>query len=203
MYGDARSAYDNKINLITEYNPHMLVTGDYNSDGNVDIAYTDTLEGIVSVLFGNDKRRFSEEFVLFRKNVSALTSFYSKFITGIAALDMNGYIYIVSQLGSFSEDVSIAAGIKPGVLSVFDYLNDGLNDLCFIDEERAVINFLVRNNEGLPHKLYQSKLHFPHREIITDDYSKEVKVFYCWTSGEKLIEIITADFGKNEFKKRP
>lgn len=202
-FGDALAAYDQHIVIPTLYIPHLLVNGDFNGDGNIDIVYADTISGTVSVIFGEDDRKFSDELLMLKKNnVSAMIPYYSKFITSVSVLDYNGNLYNISKLRSVASDVNITAGIHPGALNYFDYLNNGITDLCYIDEGQSSINFLLRSSEGIPDKLYNYRLHFPHREIICDSYSKEVKVFYCWTRGEKLIEIVTADFGSNKFTKQ-
>jgi len=140
--------------------------------------------------------------MLFRKkNISALIPYYSKFIGGIAALDSSGTIYYINEFTSLGEEVSITGGLKPGVMSWFDYKNDGMTDISFIDEEEVTLNLLVRNSAGIPSDLFKYKLYLPHREIETESISKVKKIFYCWTRGEKLIEIITADFENNIFSR--
>jgi hypothetical protein len=202
LYGDELSSYENNVVLQTSYVPHKVITGDFNSDGSIDIAYADTASGIVSVFFADDERNFDQEYLLFKKNrITSLVPFYSRFITGMAAYSSDGRIYIISQFQSVGEEVSITAGVKPGVLNPFDYTNNGINDIAYIDEEEPSLNLLARDNSGVPEKLYKHKLHYPHKEIITDNFSKEVKVFYCWTRGEKLIEIITADFNENKLSR--
>jgi hypothetical protein len=192
--GDGFSSYERRIQINTKYQPHLMVNGDFNNDGNIDIVYADTVTGIVSVIFAEEDFTFSEEYILFQKeNITSLVPYYSKFIKGISALTNTGNIYTVTGLFSFSDDVSITSGIKPSGINYFDYKNDGIADICFIDEYDGNINFILRNNAGIPDKIFSKKLHFPQKEIITDFTNKE-HVFYLWTSGEKLIEIITADF---------
>lgn len=203
FFGDALSAYDKQIDISTLYTPHLIVNGDFNGDGNIDIVYADTVSGSVSAIFGKDNREFSEELLLLKKNnITALIPYYSKFITSVAVLNYSGNLFSISRLRSVASDLNLTAGIHPGAVNYFDYLDNGITDLCYIDEEQSTINFLLRNAEGTPDKLYYYKLHFPQKEIITDSYSKEIKVFYCWTRGSKLIEIVTADFGNNKFTKQ-
>jgi hypothetical protein len=202
LYGDESSSYANSIVLKTKYVPHKLITGDFNSDGSIDIAYADTATGIVSIFFADNNRDFNQEHLLFKKdNITSLVPFYSRFITGLAAYSSSGRVYIISQFYSVGEDISITAGIRPGIVFPFDYTSNGINDIAYIDEEESALNLIVRDNSGIPDKLYKHKLHYTHKEILVDNYSKEVKVFYCWTRGEKLIEIITADFNENQLSR--
>jgi hypothetical protein len=202
LYGDENASYENSVFINTLYVPHIIITGDFNRDGNIDLAYADTLSGAVSVFFADEERNFSGEHLLFiKQNVISLVPFYSKFISGLAAYSSDGYIYTVTQLLSFSDDVSLIAGIKPGAVDYFDYQNNGINDIVYIDEGDESLNLLVRNNSGIPDKFFKHKLHLPHKEILIDNYSREVKIFYCWTRGEKLIEIITADLAENRLSR--
>jgi hypothetical protein len=202
IYGDVHSDYEESVSLTTKYTPHILVTGDFNKDGNIDIVYADTVAGSVSVFFSSGERQFFEEHLLLKKkNITSIVPYYSKFITGIAAYSSDGSVYMISNLQLLGDDVSLSAGIKPGVLIHFDYLNNGINDIAYIDEEGPTLNLIIRANTGIPELLYKYMLHYPHQEITTDNYSGEIKVFYCWSRGEKLIEVITADFGEGKLSR--
>jgi hypothetical protein len=202
LYGDEYASHSDSYELLTRYDPHIFITGDFNRDGNIDIAYADTAAGTVSVFFAGEDRQFSEEHLLLKKdNITSLVPFYSRFITGLAAYSSSGNIYTVTQMLSLGDEVNITAGMKPGILNHFDYLGNGINDIAYIDEEESVLNLLVRNNSGIPDKLYKYSLHYPHKQITVDNTSKEVIVFYCWTRGEKLIEIVNADFRNNNLSR--
>jgi hypothetical protein len=193
-FSDPFSLMEEQTIIKTHYNPHLMITGDFNRDGNIDITYADTAAGVVSVLFGRDQRKFSEEVPLFRKkNLVFLIPYYSRFITGIAVLSSEGIIYTVEDLITPGEKLSLAAGLIPGAVKPFDYMNDGIADIVYIDEGTGKLNLVIRNADGVPEILLPQKIHYPHKEITVDDSRKTEKVFYCWTKGEKLVEILSID----------
>jgi hypothetical protein len=201
-YGSPVFPFEEETELTARYNPHLFVTGDFNRDGHIDLIYADTTSGIIAAFFATEERHFAEELILFqKKDAVSIAALYSKFFNGIAVLGKDGSLYLINEALSISEEINLIAGIKPGAVNYFDFLNNGITDICYIDENIPSINFIIRNSEGVPEKVYQYKLHSVFREITVDNSSKETKSFYCWTKGEKLIEIIQADFKQNRFKK--
>lgn len=203
IYGDSASSYSRNVKINTEFVPDKIIIGDFNRDGKMDIAYLNKKEGELSVIFAKSELGFYPEINYMKKpGLSDAVPFYSRFINGIAAIDGKGNVYILSNLPSVSENVNIAVTSDPGAINYFDDGNNGINDICYIDNSSNTLNLLVRNNAGIPSLLYTARLFRSHKSILPDNVSAKKKIFFCYTRGEKLIEEISADLGTNELKRR-
>lgn len=200
FYGDFASAYDDTVKINTKYAVDKLITGDFNRDGRIDIAYINRTKGILSLIFSKDDRKFFPELVYWKKNdLNDFIPYYSKFVNGIVALSSKEEFYLVSNLSSLSDEASIIAGAYPTAVSYFDKNNNSINDLCFIDGYNKTLNLLIRNNSGIPGTWFPIPLFENESEVIVNNKLPRNKTFYCFTRDKKLIEIINVDLSKYIF----
>lgn len=199
IFGDSVSSYYSTLSLPTQHKPDKFIFGDFNKDGKLDIAYISIKDSTLSIFFAKGYREFYPELTYFRKDgIVNIIPYYSKFIDGFAVLSNEGQLYTVTKLSSIFDDVKITAGLKPTLLNYFDKDNNGIWDICFIDEPIKTLNLVLRNNSGIPSLLYQVKLFELPDRIEIDNSEKQVKTFYCYAIDKKLIEIIKVDFSKNK-----
>jgi hypothetical protein len=201
-YGDFTSSYKDTLDIITKYNVDKFVTGDFNRDGKIDIAYLNNEGGILSVIFAKDSRTFYPELVYLKKDsLSDIIPYYSKFVNGISLLNKEGKIYLISNLTSFSDSVNIVSGGFPTAISYFDKDNNGINDLCFIDGFNKTLNLIIRSNSGIPEIWFPLPLFEEETDIIVNNENPQFKTFYCYTRDKKLIEVLNVDLKKNKFSR--
>ncbi len=200
-YGDFRSSYENTTKIETLYKPDKYIIGDFNKDGRIDLAYLNLEHSLVSVLFAkNDFEFYPEIIYLQQKELTDISPYYSRFVDGIAALSLDGNIHTITNLSSFTEDVDISLGAKPGAISFFDTDNNGITDFCFIDEYDKKIKFVLRNSGGIPANFFSYQLHENHTKIISENLNSGFKNYTCYSIDKKLIEIIKADFDNNKIE---
>ncbi len=198
IYGDFASSYSQSTAIKTKYYPDQVITGDFNRDGKIDIAYINREEGIISIIFAKTNNTFYPEVIYHKKNgIENLIPFYSKFINGIALVDTSGFVYTITNLPSFAVNVNLSLGASPTAIASFDDGNNGINDISFIDSSTSTLNLLVRNNSGIPALLYSYPLAENHSQIVVDNQFPKSKTFFCFSPGKRLIEIIKADFNNN------
>jgi hypothetical protein len=203
QYGDASSSYGEKVIISTLYAADKIIAGDFNSDGYIDIVYCDTANDIVSVIFSRDGKTYYPEIPYYKKEgLEDILPYYSKFISGIISVSSSGYLYTVTKLSSFSGEVNITPAIQPAVIQNFDSGNDGITDICYLDNYDSHIKFIVRNSAGVPYMYYAYPVYASHSSIIADDTEPSKKIFYCYSEGKKLIEAISADFSTNKFSRQ-
>ena len=134
--------------------PFFIATGDFNGDGNIDLAVCD-LGGTVSVFLGNGDGTFQP---LVSYAAGALPNY-------IVAADLlkNGKLDLavanygdstVSVLlgngdGTFKPQVTYATGNGPEDMTVGDFNNDGKLDLAFSDDNDTTISILYGNGDGI------------------------------------------------------
>ncbi len=151
MFGDFASAYDRIEKIKTEYRPDQIITGDFNKDGKIDIAYINYKNNIMSLLFAKSDSTFYPEMVYMQKDqLKTLVPFYSKFINGIAALSSKGFVYTLTNLSSISSRASLVFSSKPSSISYFDCNNNGINDICYIDKFSRSLDLVVRIMPAFP-----------------------------------------------------
>jgi hypothetical protein len=198
LFGDSVSSYNSYLSIHTKYKPDKFVFGDFNKDGKMDIAYINVKDSILSIFYAKDKRQFYPEVLYFQKEgIVNLIPYYSKYIDGLTALSKNGYVYTLVKMTANFDDVKLSIGVKPGLLGCFDKNNNGIWDICYVDEFTKTLNLIVRNNSGIPSLFYSVKLYQLPNKIEIDNSGKRVKTFYCYTTDKKLIEQIRIDFYKN------
>ena len=201
FYGDFTSAYEDTVSIHTKYNVDKLITGDFNRDGKIDIAYISKSDGIISLIFAKDNRKFYPELIYFKKDsFEDITPYYSKFVNGIGIIN-NGNLYLISNLGSVSDEVNIVSGAYPAAVSYFDRDNNSINDICFIDGYNKTLNLLTRSNSGIPESWFSIPLFESENALIVNNKLPGEKTFFCFTREKKLIEIVRVDFRKNSYKR--
>jgi len=201
-YGDFASKYDKQVSIQTTLGVDEFIYGDFNKDGYFDFAYLNINSGTVSFIFGRSENRFYQEIpYLQRKGIKTILPFYSKFINGITAVNIDGGFYSITNLNSFSEDVSILPAIKPSIINYFDKGNDGIIDFSFIEEYTNTLNLIIRNPEGIPMTFYSYPLSGEHNNILVADNYAQMKSFYFFSINKRLIEILDINFENNKFER--
>lgn len=202
IYGDFASRYDVSASIKTSLLPDEFAYGDFNKDGFFDLSYLNRKTGTINLLFARSEKKFYEEIpYLQRKGIKNFLPFYSKFVKGIIALNESGEIYTITNLNGFSEDVSILPAIKPSKINYFDKDNNGIIDLCFIEEYTNSLNLIIRNPEGIPTAFYSYPLSGEHNNFLIDDQKVDRKSFYCFSYNQRLIEILDINFEQNLFER--
>jgi len=202
MLGDNTSSYDNIETINTLYTPDEIITGDFNQDGKIDIAYINKKNSTLSILYANNENGFYPEIVYLRRDgLESLIPYYSKFINGIEAVSDQGKIFSISNLTSLSETVDVIFSPKPRDITCFDRGNNGIIDFCYIDSAFQTLNLIVRNNSGIPAWYYSYSLSEYHSQVLVDNDEPETKTFYCFDRGKRLIEVYTINFKDDSINK--
>ena len=199
LYGDFASSYDTSVTIATFFHPDKIITGDFNRDGQIDIAYINYENSTLSLIFAKSARQFYPEIIYtMKKGLNDLIPYYSKFIDGIMAISGRGSLLSITHLSSMFENVCITAGANPVTISYFDNENNGINDLCYIDSFNNKLNIILRNSSGIPSELYSYSMYKLHTKIYVFNNSANIKTFYCYSKGKKLIEMYKVNFSKNK-----
>jgi hypothetical protein len=195
ILGDSVASYENTITVATSYYPDKIILSDFNRDGQIDIAYLNKFNSTLSIIYNKTGSDFYPEILYLKKEeLDDIIPYYSRFINGIAMISQKGYLYIESSLLSMAGDFDISLGAEPTAVSSFDLENNGIVDLCFIDKFTNTLELVARNNSGIPSVLYLTKLFKNQSRLIVDNADPKKKIFYCFTPGNNLIEVIAFNF---------
>ena len=198
LYGDFQSSYNDKVVIQVEHIPEKVLPGDFNQDGYTDFAYADYTNGALSVIFGKNEREFYEE-VLYKKINSLTDAHQSNNMLWILSDD--GQLFSIKKFNGFRKDVNFVPSVNPTAIQYFDNAKNEITDLCFIDNYQSELNIFTLDGKGIPTLYYSIPVSSNHEEIIAEETTSGDKIFYCFTKGNRLIEIIKTNF-KNEYIER-
>jgi len=202
-FGDEIASLSKTIIIQTTFTADKFIIGDFNRDGFFDINYLSIDEGVISTIFAKDFDLFYPEFVQKKKKgIVDIIPFFSKFVYGAAYINKNGQINIISSVALMSDDQQLAVGIEPNLITSFDHINNGIIDFAFTDNYDKKLKFILRNNAGLPEKLFTIDLYEDHNRILEFSNSKTFKSFFLYSDKRKVIESIEIDFEKFSFTRR-
>ena len=201
ILGDSvNSFYTQKIAYLHE-TPAKYIYGDFNRDGKIDIMYLNSKHNKVSILFQKDNLEFYPEIVYYTgENITDINPFYSKFLNGAAISLLNGDFFIIHTFNLFGEKSEICLGAPSAVLMTFDYGNDGLKDIMYMDNSAMTVNFIVRDKNGIPSRFYSFALPETYAECKIDDSKPYLKTLICLQKDKNRIEVFNVDFLNSKMK---
>ena len=202
-FGDGIASFSKTIIIQTTYHANKFVIGDFNHDGFFDINYLSIDKGIISTIFAKDFDLFYPEFIQKKeKGIIDVIPFFSKFVYGTAYLNQNGKVHILSSVALMSDDQQIALGVEPNLITSFDHINNGIVDFVFTDNFDKTLKFIIRNNAGLPERLFSINLYEEHTKILEFSNAKSIKTFFLYSTDKKIIESVEIDFEKFSFNRK-
>jgi len=212
IFGDSVAGYERTEIIQPNLKPDKFIWGDFNHDGKFDLAYLNIASGQISVLFQKSNGGFYPEIPYLQKEgLVDLAPFYSKFVYGFAALQgktsaenksPQGTIYFVTNLTAFGDASDLVFGNMPTQLSVFDFMNDGISDLCLYNVEKGICTFVLRGKDGIPSTLYSQKISGQYSSLLINDLEKTQKEFCFYSADGKVIEYLLLDFATFTVKKK-
>lgn len=202
LFGDFQSSYDNKTTIQLAEIPAKIQFGDFNNDKLFDMAIGDYL-GKLIIFFGKDDGSFYKGITYLQSSsFISFTKFKSGNSVSIACLFGSGELRFITSLKDFNSDLKIVPAIKAGAVKKFDYANDGIPDISFIDEYDNSLKIFLNNREGIPSIFYSFPLVDSHKEILVDEFFKHRKIFYCYSKGTPLLEVFRYNFYSNKVNRK-
>ena len=199
LFGDFQSSYKSSLEINTKNVPNKYSIADFNNDSFLDFAYIDTTQGILSLIFGKgNKEYYPEVFYLIDKGITSLTQYNWENIKNLILINKKGKFDVISKMNSLPDDANIIPAIQPLTIASFDYRNNEVPDICYIDGYTHTINFLVSDLKGIPSNFYSASISDEHSSIFVDEIDAFRKGFYCYSRDGKMLEIIDFDFKKNK-----
>jgi hypothetical protein len=139
---------------VTGTNPGSVAAGDFNGDGNVDLAVANNGDNSVTILLGNGDGTFT----------AAASPATGSGPTSVAVGDFNGdgkldlavtnsgsntvTILLGNGDGTFAVAASPATGINPTSVTVGNFNGDGIADLAVANNASNTVTILVGNGDG-------------------------------------------------------
>jgi hypothetical protein len=202
LFGDFQSSYEEKASIHLNDKITAMFFGDFNGDSLPDLAFIESKNNL-KILFGKKDAGFHESITYLNKtSLDYFTGFRVQDKKNIASVSESGELLVISTPGKLKEEIKIVPSVKSGALRKFDYANDNIPDICFVDEYENSLQLLLNDKNGIPDVLYSIPLADDHKEIIADEFFKYIKTFYCYTEGAPLLEVLGIDFRTGKFSRK-
>ena len=202
LLGDAQGSYKNKYSIKMDDRPSVIHFADFNGDKLFDIAVS-LSNDMLYILFGKNGAEFHEKIpYLKNSSLAAFTSSKFKMKDNIACIFDTGKLVVIGSEKELGREMKLTLGIQAGVVKQFDYLNDGIPDISFIDEYDNSLKILLNNKLGIPTLLYNLPLADVHQEVVVDEFFSFRKIFYCFTKGTPLLEVFRYNFDTNSLNRK-
>ena len=202
LFGDFQSSYERKTTIRLGGTPTRIQFGDFNRDRIFDISCLINQNKLI-IFFGKEGGSFYEGITyLHSSSISSFTNFRYENSESIACLIESGEIRYISTLNEIEGDLNIVPSIKSGAVKKFDYENDGVPDMSFIDEFDNSMKLFLNSKEGIPSVFYSIPLAEDHKEVLVDEFFKRRKIFYCYTKGTPLLEVFKYNFYTNKLNRK-
>ncbi len=202
LFGDFQATFKNKKTVKLEDKPTGIVFGDFNTDKFLDLSYS-LAKGTLSILFAKKNSDFYES-VTYLKSASSgpIAKFKSGDRDNIACFLETGEVSIVTAVKEIGKDLKLVPAIQAGALMKFDYGNDIIPDISFVDEYDNYLKLFLLDKSGIPSSLYYFPVAENHKEIVVDDFYKQLKTFYCYIEGTPLLEVFKYNFKTNKLNRK-
>jgi hypothetical protein len=161
----------------------------------------DTSEGLLSICFGKgDNNYYPEVLYLKTENLVDLYQLKTGSETKLVLLSRDGNIKLISRITPITEERNLVPSVKPGAISSLDYGNNGVPDYCYIEELTQSLIIVLNEENNIPYYYISVPVSDNHTEIIVDENDPFNKGFYCFTTGNKMLEVINYDFKTNNYE---
>ena len=202
LFGDFQGSFRTKKTIKLDDRPAGIIFGDFNGDKLLDISYS-LNKGTLNILFGKNDSEFYESITYFKNSTSGpMAKFKSGNRDNIAFILETGEIRVITSVKELGNDLKLVPAIQAGTLTKFDYGNDNIADIGFVDEYDNYLKLFLLDKSGIPSLFYYFPLAENHKEIVADDFYKQVKTFYCYIEGTPLLEVFKYNFKTNKLNRK-
>ncbi len=152
--GNGDGTFQNAPTYATGSNPVAEAVGDFNGDGNADLAVVNQDSNSVSILLGNGDGTFQNAVSLpVGSNPSAIVvgDFNGDGLLDLAVANAGGSdvsIRLGNGDGTFQNAISLPVGAQPGALAAGDLNGDGFCDLVVANSGGSSVSILLSNGDG-------------------------------------------------------
>lgn len=202
--GDSVSSFKKNYSLRTPVTPDEIAIDDFNEDGINDLAYMNKGAGEFYLQLNKGNGIYYYPILLLKRNrLSDMKSFRDSFSKKIVLLNPEGELYVFSKSNLKRELEKISTAGECSAIAPFDYADGGKKDLCIVDNyQKALI--LLLSEPGNPFaKYFLIRTSSSFDKVIAFDSKKNEKIFFLYSLGNNLIEIIKYNFETNNAEKNP
>jgi hypothetical protein len=189
LMGNGDGTFQLPVTQVVGNYPSAVVVGDFNGDGNADIAVADRDDNTISVLLGNGDGTFQAQTTYVSGNSPvALVALSLKGdgdldLVAVNASDNTLSVLIGNGDGTFQAQATYAVGTSPVALAAADLNGDGNVDLVAANASDNTLSVLLGNGNGtLQPQMTYSTGNSP-AAVVTTDLDGDGKVDLVVSNG--------------------
>lgn len=201
LSGDARGSYEDKKSIKLVNKAFAIQFGDFNADKIIDLSVTEFNENL-TIFFGKQGAEFYERIHYLKNSLLAITKFKSGSTDNIACILESGELIVISQQKILSVENNIVLAIQAGAVKKFDYAQDGIMDISFVDEYDNFLKLILNSSEGIPSTMHSIPLAEAHKNILVDEFFRFRKIFYCYSEGAPLLEVFRYNISTGKLNRK-
>lgn len=154
LLGNGNGTFKTQVDYPTGRTPVSVAVGDFNGDGNLDLAVVAQYDDAVSILLGNGDGTFQAqvEYAVSAEPTSIVVSDFNRdghLDLGVASLGAGTVsILLGNGDGAFQAASDYTAGEDPSSLVAADLNGDGIPDLAVADLGTSTVSILLGNGDG-------------------------------------------------------
>ncbi len=203
LLGDSVSSFQKKFVLETHVKPDRYVIQDFNGDGFNDVAFLNKQSGELYISFAKGTNVFYPPLLYMKKpGLVDLVAYVDRGGKKLAVLSTEGKLYLINSVMLNDDNFSISLGLKPGLVTTFDYLNDKFKDICYINESEPSLNLLINERRNLFRTFYSIPVTMAFDGIEIEDTRNRQKTFFLYKKGDRTIEAVEINFDGFRYTKK-
>ena len=191
LEGDSVSSFRKNEFIRTPVTPDEVTIDDYNGDGVNDIAFMNKKSGEFFLQISKRNGSYYYPVLLLKESGFAdMKTFRDSYLKKIVLLNPDGGLYVISKFDSRKdpEEVTVSGGIS--ALASFRGENPSRRELCLADDYQRALIILTGEPGNILSKYYSVRISDSFSRIAVDDSKKNDKIFFLFTPGKNLIEVI-------------
>jgi len=196
LLGDSVYSFSKKISIPTGTRADNYALGDFNNDGNNDVAFIKSAEEMIYISLSTGAKGFLHPFPFL--NNANIKDIYT--VTGngprIVSLVNTGRLITLSRVENNEKDFSI--GIGTNISAFGSFSTNGYSYLYLEDEKNLNIKIFQHSGSQPFRMMYSFPLLKKHDIVRTDVIKNGVVRFFCYSNNSSLLEIIDFDLSANK-----
>ena len=203
LLGDSVSSFQKRFRFTAGQGVSKYAVLDFNGDGFNDVAFINESSSKMFVSFAKGNNSFySPVCYISKQNLCDITSYVDRGGRKLAAVSLEGNVYLISSLSMHDENFNLALQEGAAALQVFDYNRDGFKELAFIDAGSNTMKIGLSERRNMMRTYFSLNLSTTPNQLIIDDSKKNIATFICYKKGEKAIEVLRYNFENNRMSKQ-
>ena len=154
LLGNGDGTFQPQVTYAVGHYPSAVVVGDFNGDGDADLAITNRDDNTISMLLGNGDGTFQPQVTFTVGNVPValvvidLNQDGSEDLVAANRSDNTLSVLLGTGVGTFQSQVSYTVGNAPVSLAAADFNGDGSIDLVATNSNDNTVSILLGNGDG-------------------------------------------------------